>query len=68
MALVTNSVSAMFSKSPQPVTGTILIADDQVPNRELFDLAGLPLLIRQSVGTPEKHRDRREPLGYRTST
>jgi cyclic di-GMP phosphodiesterase len=27
----------MFSKSPQPVTGTILVADDQVSNRELLD-------------------------------
>ncbi len=27
----------MFSKSPQPVTGTILIADDQLPNRELLE-------------------------------
>ena len=27
----------MFSKSPQPVTGTILIADDQVANRELLE-------------------------------
>ena len=27
----------MFSKSPQPVTGTILVADDQVSNRELLE-------------------------------
>src|SRR6202161_1385642 len=27
----------MFSKSPQPVTGTILVADDQVANRELLE-------------------------------
>jgi CheY-like chemotaxis protein len=27
----------MFSKSPQPVTGTILVADDQASNRELLE-------------------------------
>jgi putative two-component system response regulator len=27
----------MFGKSPQPVTGTILVADDQVSNRELLE-------------------------------
>ncbi|HWO31517.1 MAG TPA: response regulator, partial [Candidatus Acidoferrum sp.] len=27
----------MFHKSPQPVTGTILVADDQAPNRELLE-------------------------------
>src|ERR1700693_2458721 len=27
----------MFSKSPQPVTGTILVADDQATNRELLE-------------------------------
>src|SRR6202140_4385676 len=27
----------MFSKSPQPVTGTILVADDQAANRELLE-------------------------------
>jgi putative two-component system response regulator len=27
----------MFTKSPQPVTGTILVADDQAPNRELLE-------------------------------
>ena len=27
----------MFSKSPQPVTGTIVVADDQVSNRELLE-------------------------------